>query len=159
VTERKGGDSELASMREALAASQQRARFLEAKLLAAQAELATMQASGSWRLIAALRSVGGAARRFTHASWAWITLRPGSWPRRTVRSSLLRTLSFVLARPNLTRIARQPLVRFPLLKRFKRRAFAVLLAKNIAPPSDSIFSEREQFVHARLEAALERRAN
>jgi hypothetical protein len=122
-------------------------------------ELATNYASTPWRLQTTLPRVGRAMRRFGRGSWAWVTLNPSSWPRRTVRSMLLRTLRFVLARPNLTRIARQPFERFPLLKSVKRRVFAILLAKNTVPPSDSIFSERERFVHASLEAALERRAN
>jgi len=159
VTEPISGDPKLALIRDALAVSQEGAPFFEAKPPAARAELATIYASTFRRFMVPLRSIGGAARWFLRGSWAWITLRPGSRPRRTIRSMLLRTLRFVLARPNLTRIARQPLERFPLLKSFKRLAFAVLLAKDVAPPSRGIFSERERFVHARLEAALKRRAN
>jgi hypothetical protein len=157
VTDSVSGDPKLAAIRDALAASQERAPFFQAKLPAAPAK-PVIYASTSWRLMTPLRGVGRAMRWFVHGCWAWITLHPGSRPRRTIRSGLLRTLRFVLARPNLTRIVRQPLERFPLLKGFKRRAFAVLLAKNMAPPPDSIFSERERFVHASLEAALERRA-
>lgn len=158
MTDSVSGVPKLVVIREAMAASQERATSFVAKLPAEQAEHTTNYASPSWRLETTLRSLGRAIRRFGRGSWAWVTLRRGSWPRRTVRGMLLRTLRYVLARPNLTRIARQPLERFPLLRSFKRRAFAVLLA-NTAPPSDSIFSERERFVHASLEAALERRAN
>jgi hypothetical protein len=158
VTDSISGDPKLAIIREASAASPERATPFVAKLPAAPAEYATNYAPPSWHLKTTLRSLGRAIHWFGRGSWAWITLRPGSRPRRTVRSMLLRTLRFVLARRNLTRIARRPLERFPLLRSFKRRAFAVLLA-NTAPPSDSIFSERERFVHASLEAALERRAN
>jgi hypothetical protein len=158
VTESISGDPNLAVIRDALAASQEGATFFEVKLPAAPAELAARYASTSWRRMAPLRSAGRAIRRLVRATWARITLRPGSRLRRTVRSVLLTTLRFVLARPNLTRIARQPLERFPLLKRFQRRSFKVLLA-DVAPTSDSFFSEREQSVHARLKAALERRAD
>jgi hypothetical protein len=158
VTDTISGDPKLAVIRDALVASQKRVTFFQAMLPAAPAELASLHASMSWRLMTPLRGVGRAIRWFMHGCWAWITLTPGSRPRRTIRSALLRTLRFVLARPNLTRIARQPLERFPLLRSVKRRAFAILLAKNIAP-SDGIFSERERFVHASLAAALERRAN
>jgi hypothetical protein len=158
VTEPISGDPELSRVRDALAASQERATFLDAKLLAARAELAAIYASTSWRLMAPLRSVAGAMRWIVRGSRTWIRLHPGSRPRQKIRSALLGTLKFILARPKLTRIARQPFERVPLLKRFQRRAFNVLLA-DVAPMSGSFFSEREQFVHASLEAALERRAS
>lgn len=158
MTEPMSGDPELSRTHDALAASQERATFFDAKLPADEAELATIYASASRRLMGPLRSVTGAMRRFARGSRAWIRLHPGSRPSRKIRNALLGTLKFILARPNLTRIARQPLERFPLLKRFQRRAFNVLLA-DVGPAPGSFFSEREQFVHARLAAALERRAS
>jgi hypothetical protein len=154
-------DAELARLREALAASQARGKFLEANLHARTAALASIYASTSWRLTAPLRSVGGATRWFVRGSWAWITVKPSSRPRRMARSALLRTIRFVLARPSLTRILRRPLERFPSLKSVQRRIFAILLAAadNPALTSDGFFSERERFVHNRLKAALEKRAN
>jgi len=154
-------DFELARMREALTASEGRAKFLGADLHARTAALAAVYASTTWRLTAPLRRAVGAMRWFVRGSWGWITLRRGSRPRRMARSLLLRTLRFVLVRPNLTRIARRPLERFPLLKSFQRRMSDVLLAasNNVGPFSDSVFSEREQFVHTRLRAALERSAD
>lgn len=158
VTEPISGDPKLALIRDALAASQEKATFFAATLPAAPLDPTTIYESASWRLMAPLRTVGRAIRWFVHGTCAWTTLRPGSRPRRIIRSVLLRTLRYVLARPDVTRIARQPLKRFPVLRNFKRGALAVLLAKDVAP-SGSIFSERERFVHARLEAALNRRAN
>jgi glycosyltransferase involved in cell wall biosynthesis len=64
----------------------------------------------------------------------------------------------VLTRPRLTRIARRPFERFPLLKRFQRRAFNVLLADGVAPAPEGFWTEREQYVYARLKSALEKRA-
>ena len=87
----------------------------------------------------------------------WITLSPRSWPRRTARTTLLRAVRFVLTRPGLLRIARRPFERFPLLKRFQRRAFNVLLADSVAPAPDVLLTEREQYVYARLKSALEKR--
>ena len=160
ATDRATGDAEIARLRETLAASQDRVKFLEAKLLARTAELATIYASTSWRLMAPLRRLGGVARWFVRGSWGWLTFQRSSRPRRIVRGAVLRIVKFVLARPSLTRIVRRPLERFPPLKSFQRRAFNVLLAasNNFAPVSDGFFSEREQFVHARLKAALEKRA-
>jgi glycosyltransferase involved in cell wall biosynthesis len=65
----------------------------------------------------------------------------------------------VLSRPRLTRIARRPFERFPLLKRFQRRAFNVLLADGVAPAPDGFWTEREQYVYARLKSALAKRAS
>ena len=89
----------------------------------------------------------------------WITLKPGSWPRRTARAILLRAVRFVLTRPRLTRIARRPFKRFPPLKRFQCRAFNVVLADGVAPAPDAFLTEREQYVYARLKSALEKRAS
>ncbi len=88
----------------------------------------------------------------------WITLNPGSWLRRTARTISLRAVRFVLTRPRLLRIARGPFERFPPLKRFQRRAFNVLLADGVAPAPNGFWTEREQFVYARLKSAQEKRA-
>jgi hypothetical protein len=149
--------AELARARGALAASQARVKFLEGKLHARTVELAAVYASTSWRITAPMRNVSTATRWFARGSWAWMTFRPHSRPSRTVRSVLLRTLRYVLVRPNITRFLRRPLERFPLLKSVQRRMFNILL--NVAPSADSFFSEREQFIHARLRAALRKRAD
>jgi hypothetical protein len=159
VTEPATDDPELSRLRAMLASSQERIKFLEAKLLSRTTELATIYASTSWRLTAPLRSMTVAARRFVRGSRAWMTLEPSSRPRRAVRNASLSTARFVLARPELTRIVRRPLQRFPVLKSLQRRTFNVLLGANAVPTSDSSFSEREQFVQTRLKAALERRSN
>ena len=80
----------------------------------------------------------------------------GLWLRRTARGALLKTARFVLTRPRLTRIARWPLQRIPLLKSLQRAAFRVILGGHAMPAPDSFFTEWEQFVHARLKAALAR---
>ncbi|HEY1746063.1 MAG TPA: glycosyltransferase [Xanthobacteraceae bacterium] len=72
---------------------------------------------------------------------------------------MLKAARFVLSRPRLTRIARWPLQRSALLKSIQRGAFKVLLGAHAAPAPDSFFTEREQFVHARLKAALARKAH
>jgi hypothetical protein len=159
VTESATDDPELSRLRAALASSQERIKFLEAKLLGRTTELATIYTSTSWRLTAPLRGIAGATRRFGRGSWAWMMLEPSSRPRRAVRNASLRTARFVLASPKLTRFVRRPLQRFPLLKSLQRRTFNVLLGANAVPTSDSSFSEREQFVYTRLKSALERRSN
>ena len=114
------------------------------------------EAGASRDVVLPLRGISGATRRFLRGSSASITLKPGSWPRRTARTVLLRAVRFVLTRPRLTRLARRPLERFPLLKRFQRRTLKVLLADS-APAPDSFWTEREQYVYARLKCALDKR--
>ena len=93
--------------------------------------------------------------------WAWITLKPGSRPRRTAGKLLQIVARFVLARPLLARFLGPLLTSFPGLK---RRIFfhfpahpALAFIINAEPPFGALWSERERFVHARLKAALEKR--
>src|ERR1700733_294599 len=113
---------------------------------------------GEARKVTPSFALGPITRRFLRGSWAWLTLKPGSWPRRTARTVLLRAVRFVLTRPRLTRLARRPFEHFPLLKRFRRRALHVLLADSVAPAPDGFWTEREQLVYAGLKRALEKRA-
>ena len=76
-----------------------------------------------------MRFVLIAARLVLRGSWAWISLKPGSRPRRTAGELLKAALRFTLARPRLARIVGPLLPRHPL---------------------DDARSERERFVHARL---------
>ena len=81
---------------------------------------------------ATMRFVSIAARWVLRGSWAWITLKPGSRPRRTARKLVGAAVRFVLARPLLARIwglATTPSTRCTLR------------------------SERERFVHARLQGS------
>ena len=75
-------DAELARTREALTASDTWAKSLEADVLARNEALAAVYVSKSFRITAPLRSASRAARWFVRGSWAWLTLRPGSRPRR-----------------------------------------------------------------------------
>lgn len=77
---------------------------------AAEAERAVvaMQHSTSWRITAPLRGVKKAgllvlrcSRWFIRGLCAWITLKPGSRPRRVARGGLVRSAHFILRRPQL----------------------------------------------------------
>jgi FkbM family methyltransferase len=68
-----------------LFASDARAKTLEADLLAKTQALDAIYASTSWRITAPLRSASRTARWFARGSRAWLTLRPGSRPRRVAR--------------------------------------------------------------------------
>jgi len=103
------------------------------------------------RIALPLYRAGGAAGWFARGARAWITFKPGSRPRRTARNIVLKLVRFVLAQPFLASIMRRVLRRLPMPK------LAALLAAVGRPDGD--FTEREQFIHVRLKAALEKRAD
>ena len=111
-------------------------------------------------LVAPMRFVSSATW-FLHGLRAWVTLKPGSRPRRTLRKLLQSAARFVLARPLLVPFLGPLLTSFPGLKRrifFHFPAHPALASIiNAEPPFGALWSEREQFVHARLKAALEKR--
>ena len=96
-------------------------------------------------LTAPKRFVSSAAWWALRGSWAWITLKPGSRPRRAARKLVGAAVSFVVAQPLLARI------------RGKRSLDVRSSERQGTPSLDALSSEREQFVHARLRAALEKR--
>ena len=62
-----------------------------------------------------------AAQWFVHGSFAWLTLRPGSRPRRAARLALLHLRNWVLLRPRVKAKVLSLLQRLPRLKAWLRR--------------------------------------
>ncbi|WP_421873076.1 FkbM family methyltransferase [Nitratireductor rhodophyticola] len=87
--------------------------------------------STSWRITAPLRALSSHVRWFMRGSWAWLTLKPGSRPRRLASTILVKAARFVLSRPKLARPVKQLLQRMPVLDR-RLRALIV--------PSPSLLS-------------------
>ena len=89
---------------------------------ALERQLAAIEASTSWRITAPLRgfkraiSMAGHLGVFLQGVSAWVTLKPGSRPRRAVRRSLIGLASYVRARPRIANIARRLLLRYPKLQ-------------------------------------------
>ena len=111
-------------------------------------------------LVAPMRFVSSATW-FVQGLRAWLTLRPGSRPRRTARKLLQSAARFLFARPLLARFLGPLLTSLPGLKRrifFHFPAHPALASTvNAVPPFGVLWSERERFVHARLKAALGKR--
>jgi predicted NodU family carbamoyl transferase len=102
-------------------------------------ELEAVYHSKSWRITWPLRKlmqllkwllwlpvklagvVARAARWVVHGSFAWLTLRPGSRPRRTARLALLHLRNWMLLRPRVKARVLSFLRRFPRLKAWLRR--------------------------------------
>ncbi len=126
----------------------------------AEARLAAVYASASWRVTAPLRAVSKWARWIVNGSRAWLTLRPGSRSRRIVRALVVRLEHFVLAHPSLAAGAKWLLGRLPppLERRLRRivrpsahRPVIQQEGGQLLLPS---LSPRGRQVHAMLKVAL-----
>lgn len=66
--------------------------------------LAAMYNSTSWKITAPLRSVSRGLGWLRQGSVAWVTLRPGSRPRRLLQSILTHSMLWIRQRPRLARL-------------------------------------------------------
>ena len=114
--------SERAGHAEAQAAqASERASQAEAAAYNAWLEYQLVINSRSWRATAPLRWVVGRAKWFVRGSVAWLTLKPGSRPRRTVRQTVLHMRNWVLLRPRIKSKVLSLLRRFPRIESWLRR--------------------------------------
>lgn len=100
---------------------------LAARVAEREARIAQLHQSTSWRLTAPLRSLKRSARWFTAGARAWLTLKPGSRPRRMARQIVQRAIAAGEARPGLRRhivsLSRR-LGWLPVLRRLRDRVAA-----------------------------------
>ncbi|MGZ9116558.1 MAG: hypothetical protein ACXW3V_06395, partial [Methylocystis sp.] len=64
-------------------------------------QLAAVYASTSWRIAAPLRSASLAVQWLGRGTWAWLTLKPGSRPRRVTRRTLENVADSLSGQPRL----------------------------------------------------------
>ena len=98
----------------------------------AELQIEWLHQSTSWRLTAPLRFVRRCLNFLVLGSWAWLTLRPGSRPRRVARRLVVGLAGRLSPHRRLTALAKHLLSSFPALE---ARLRAVL------PPEASSFPE------------------
>lgn len=95
---------------------------LQSGLDAAEARVAALLASTSWRLTAPMRNLSVLAQTLVRGGSAWARFAPGSRPRRVVRQWVTRGFDAVLSSPRLRPVAASLLERSPHLKQRLLRA-------------------------------------
>ena len=151
-------------------------RFRATEAQAEQAEAASNQhltqldailASRSWRVTAPLRQTSRFVRWFVYGSVAWLTLQPGSRPRRVARSGLIWAINKVRAHPILKTRALRVLNKFPSLEqRLRRINFAQSsvssASQTLSSPSGRhedtvILSPRARQIYSDINEAIKKR--
>ena len=190
TSERAGEAQDLALQANTLAeqaeasAAQANTRAEQAEASAAQANTCAEQAqavahhaamryqtiinSRTWRMTAPLRWVMDKVKWFVHGGVAWITLRPGSRPRRTAKLALMHLRNWVLKRPRAKARVLRILRRFPRLKLWLKRLHHANLIQGVQPVAPFIsgdvpieehlknLSPRARKIYADLKSAMAR---
>ena len=116
-------------------------------------------------MTAPLRWVMDKVKWFVRGSAAWITLRPGSRPRRTARLVLLHLRNCVLKRPRAKARVLRILRRFPRLKLWLKRLHHANPIQGVQPaapfidgdvPIEEHLSPRARKIYADLKSAMAR---
>lgn len=131
----------------------------------AEASLAAVHASTSWRLSAPLRATAQTSRWAASGAHAWLTLRPGSRPRRAARRLVDMLTRYVLVRPWLTKKVKRLIRLAPPIVEERIRSIAFgQVSKNSSPrpvsrtmPEASGLSARGREIHALLSLEYSRR--
>lgn len=90
--------------------------------------------SRSWQITAPLRWTASKARWFVLGFTAWLTLQPGSRPRRMARRLLQELHSWVLLRPRVKACVLSFLRRFPTLQAWLRHVYQKDIEQSAQPP-------------------------
>jgi O-antigen chain-terminating methyltransferase len=105
-------------------------------------------------LTSSLRVASTRARLLGQGAWAWVTLRPGSRPRRVIRVMLVRSATIVRAHPRLAAGVNSVLRRFPGVH--DRLRHSLQSAGRTSVPRG--LSRRGEEIRLALVAAAERRS-
>ena len=132
--------------------------ILTVGLLARSEPLAAVCAFVSRNIGASFRGAGRGARWLVRGSWAWISVRPGTRPRRMARRSGLAAARYLLAKPQLARPIRWLLRRSPTIEqRFRMLLRSPADAHRATVQTVSDIPARARNVYAELKAAIAKR--
>ncbi|WP_081577158.1 class I SAM-dependent methyltransferase [Acidithiobacillus thiooxidans] len=126
----------------------------------AEAQYQAVIHSRSWKLTKPLRLAGKSARWFVQGSIAWLTLKPGSRPRRMMRSTLVAAMTAVQSRPRIKIFALKILNRHPRLKqrlRDMRLQHAAVSPPIAMRPHEANLTPRARQIYLDLKTAIEKR--
>ncbi|MCO5144949.1 MAG: FkbM family methyltransferase [Aquamicrobium sp.] len=142
-------ENDLASERERSAALEQQVVAQEEMALEREQRIALEQrinalmVSRSWRITAPARKAVETARWFKGGVHAWLTLKPGSRPRRTARRLATGLARRILARPRLSRQARRIIGVLPLSVEARLRSLVMGGGATTSARSKVVFSGTE----------------
>jgi len=106
----------LAEERGARADAERRLAWETAARLDLETQLAAVVSSRSWRVLRPLRGAKEGAIQVWEGGWAWLSLQPGSAPRRVARHGVRRIWHAASSRPRLARFGKRVLERVPALE-------------------------------------------
>ena len=112
---------EAACLKEQVKEAAARVTSAEMNVMQAEAERHKVINSRIWRMTAPLRFVGNRVKWIMRGGIAWLTFKPNSRPRRTLKQILLHLRNWVFLRPQVKARILQVLNRFPRLKAWFRR--------------------------------------
>jgi len=155
--------NERANHAEAQAAqANERANHAEAHANVINQQYLAVVHSRSWKLTKPLRLAGKFARWFVRGSIAWLTFKPGSRPRRMMRSAIISSMAVVQTRPRMKHYALMVLERFPRLKqrlgsmRFQNVPISPPIATPTIQPHEADLSPRARQIYLDLKKAIEK---
>lgn len=166
----RSSEAEAATLQAQARSSEAEARAASAETAAQQAQAAAHNAwlqyqavihSTSWRLTKPLRLVAVAAQWLACGGKAWLTLAPGSRPRRILRRMILASMAQVQQRPRLKAMVLREVNRFPRLKQRLQLTRNSLLSTAVPvsealPAQLSDLSPHARRIYVRLKAAIEK---
>lgn len=113
ATEKAELSNAIARLRHTIADANAWGQAAMAHQAALENQIEEIRQSTSWRVTAPLRLVRRGVHYGIHGSWAWLTLRPGSRPRRVARHAVVAIIESIRVRPGAFRLAKRLSPLFP----------------------------------------------
>lgn len=117
-------DEQNAQMKDRIRSASAQEKTLNRRVAVLEQQLNAIRASYAWKLARPLRAAESAAGWSSHQAKIWTSLKPGSRPRRAVRTVIVGLINQVLKRPHLAALAKRSAARFPMInKRMRLMAY------------------------------------